>query len=114
MVPVPSQVDTVNVADVLAKTAELIRVFGWRQSTDRNDGGVLLRNALAVGLWGRPRRPADAAEWQAWHRVRTACQTAVGWKGSLTDWADVPGRTQLDVLAMLRCAAEVEAGDPGE
>lgn len=93
---------------VLLKAAELIERFGWRQHVDHADSRLLLMEALAAGITGLPLRPLNeqAGEWMVYHGARDACLAVIGWDGGLLyRWAEVPGRTQDEVLDMLRRAA---------
>lgn len=112
-----------NVAAILDATADLLaRPDGWTQGTiarlpngwttgDHNNS-----DATCFCIVGGLRRAADQCEVRGLLDrvdVLTACRKALaatiglhGYKSTLVDWNDAPERTQAEVVAALRAAAE--------
>ncbi len=90
-----------NTSEVLDRAADLIEERGWHQGGAGwgGDGSLCVINACSqvdrrMGAW------LDATD-----RV----MDYLGINGGLAGWNDAPGRTQAEVVGVLRAAAVVEA-----
>ena len=88
-----------NTSEVLNTAADLIEERGWHQGGDGfgPDGQLCVINALYT---------AGRKDWhEAWERTKEH----VGIQYALDEWNDAEGRTAVEVVAVLRAAALVEA-----
>lgn len=97
-----------TVPEVLARAADIIQQRGWHQGwfIDRDTGAVCCVGAIRIagGLTATPIYDRDAA---AHDLVLNARSRMFGHlKRSVSVWNDEPGRTQAEVVAALRAAAE--------
>jgi hypothetical protein len=88
-------------SEALAKAADLIEPEGaWRQGPSLRDGAQCAVNALA----------AATRQGQSWGAMIDFAYQAIGLDAgsmALSEWNDAPGRTQAEVVAALRQAAEL-------
>lgn len=92
------------VADVLNGAADLIERDGWTQNQYRSvDGGRCLSRAIGDCVPGH----FDAAWWHSplYEEAADYLRITIG-RHFLAGWNDQPGRTQAEVVAALRAAAE--------
>lgn len=87
------------VADTLNRAADLIERDGWCQGLGRDADGS---RCAAVALHDAQ---ADRLVWRGAYR---ALKARVGTR-LVVDWNDTPGRTQAEVVAALRAAADAAA-----
>lgn len=98
----------IDVASVLDAAADLFDVHPWGQGEDvpSNSDAVRPRDpicaALAIGIASR--RPSHDGRARAQRAIESFLGT--GGFGSLVRWNDTPGRTEAEVVAALRGAAE--------
>ncbi|MFI6653831.1 hypothetical protein ACIBI8_40450 [Streptomyces sp. NPDC050529] len=93
----------ITVTEHLELTALVIERYGWAQNTHRTTGGrrcILGAQAVLYRL-GHGDESTVAA---AGHRLQ-AVLAARGCTLTYAKWNDIPGRTQFDVLALIREAA---------
>lgn len=103
-------------ADLIADTEAVIAYIeqhGWRQGAlDWADGAVCLDGALFAVKTGSPRggkniQPEESVGyWRLRHALRDYLRgNAAGAFNGIVAWNDTPGRTQEEVVAMLRAFA---------
>lgn len=85
------------VADGLNRAADLIERDGWVQRQFYDRGRRCLDGAIMAAL-------ASPAFWRERRSARELVEEAMG--GDLYEFNDTPGRTQAEVVAALRAAAE--------
>lgn len=101
-----------NVSEILNKAADLIEPEGaWTQGhfARRADGaktGWTEEDASCFCVSGAIKRVAPAS-WEAWNKFDAYCRQR-GFAHMAT-WNDAPERTQAEVVAALRAAAEKAA-----
>ena len=94
------------VADVLTQAADLIERDGWCQRAFRGDNGEHCASDALMRASGMA--PGDTGSWEQKAMFDAACQYVYphtgGW--GIPSWNDEPQRTQAEVVAALRAAAE--------
>ncbi|MDV9195535.1 DUF6197 family protein [Streptomyces sp. Wh19] len=93
----------ITVAEHLELTALVIERYGWAQNTHRTTSGrrcILGAQAVLYRL-GHGNESTVAAAGQRLQAVLAACGCTL----TYAKWNDLPGRTQADVLALIREAA---------
>ena len=97
------------VADVLNGAADLLEREGWCQGQYRNvDGRRCLARALADALDLPLNGPANWHHNPLYDAAALALKQVTG-RHFIAMWNDEPGRTQAEVVAALRAAAEQAA-----
>ncbi|MFJ4843709.1 hypothetical protein [Streptomyces sp. NPDC088746] len=94
----------VTVAEHLELTALVIERYGWAQNTHRTTSGrrcILGAQAVLFRLGIGDETTVAAAANQLQNALRSRGCTA-----SYATWNDTPGRTEADVLALIRTAAK--------
>jgi hypothetical protein len=95
------------VADVLNAAADLIERDGWVQGRYQGPCGEhCMTDALIAACQVKEEKGEEAsAWWRLYGRAADALETGLGTR-ALPGWNDAPGRTQAEVVAALRAAAE--------
>lgn len=105
-----------KVSETLNKAADLIQRDGWTQGDEgwfRKQGQPLcLEGAIQAALGIRPYDTDDDDELEAWFGPcpsKQAVRDYLEHERALYRWNDQQGRTQEEVVAVLRAAAAIEA-----
>jgi hypothetical protein len=88
------------VAKILNQAADLIDANGWVQGPARDVDGHNASSACGTAM-------ATSSDWGKFDSVLDAIRSQTGTPYT-PDWNDAPGRTQAEVTAMLRNAAQTE------
>lgn len=90
----------------LNRSADALSVHGWKQGAAGNQHeGMCLYGAIEYPLLSSG--VSIATQWETWYNALALVRDRLG-TSRLAEWNDAPGRTQADVVQLLRhCATSV-------